>query len=370
MQGRGFKLHRLLIPFSFLYGIGVKIRNLMFDWGILPSEEYPVPVISIGNLAVGGTGKTPHTEYIIRLLKDKYRLAVLSRGYKRKTNGFILASDSSTGETIGDEPFQMKLKFPQIIVAVDNNRRRGISSLLQLPDNEKPEVILLDDAYQHRYVKPSFSILISDFNRLFYKDMLLPAGLLREPKEEKSRADVVIVSKCPPGLQPIDFRIIGDELRLMAYQHLFFTHIVYGELQPVFPQEAELTFKHQNILKDDQVLLVAGIASSELFIEEVKKQSDKVSTVIFPDHQSFGRKEIKKIRDAFDRIISLDKYIVMTEKDAARLIKNPLLPEDLKSVLYYLPIEVDFIAKPTKSLARLIEHHIITIQQNTILKHK
>lgn len=164
--GDSFKLYYWLSPLSLLYGIAVKVRNLLFDWGVLPSKEYPVPVISIGNLAVGGTGKTPHIEYLIRLLRHKYKLAVLSRGYKRSTSGFILADGNSSGRTIGDEPFQMKRKFPEITVAVDSNRRRGISNLLQLPAGEKPEVILLDDAYQHRYVRPSFSILTTDYHRL------------------------------------------------------------------------------------------------------------------------------------------------------------------------------------------------------------
>jgi len=364
--GRTFKINYLLAPFSFLYGIGVVIRNWLFDWGILPSEEYPVPIISIGNLAVGGTGKTPHTEYLIHLLKDKYKLAVLSRGYKRKTKGFILSNDTSTSLTIGDEPYQIKMKFPEILVAVDSNRRRGIKNLLDLPADRKPEVILLDDAFQHRYVKPSFSILTTDYHRMFQWDMLLPAGRLREPEKGKARADVVIVTKCPDHLKPIDYRIIEDKMNLLSHQRIFFTHIVYGDLKPVFPMEVDLLTKH-TILKDDKILLVAGIASSDLFVEEVKRRSDHVTTMIYPDHHVFDKQDIRKIKETFSRISSPDKYLVVTEKDAARLQNNPLVPEEWMDCLFYLPITIDFNIKPTISLDSMIENHIITLKRNIIL---
>lgn len=365
--GRTFKIYYLLAPLSLFYGIGVKIRNLLFDWGFLPSKEYPVPVISIGNLAVGGTGKTPHTEYVIRLLKKKYRPAVLSRGYKRQTGGYILADNKSTSRTIGDEPFQIKLKFPDVIVAVDSNRRRGIRNLLQLPAGERPDVIILDDAYQHRYVRPSFSILTTDYHRLFYKDMLLPAGRLRESKGGRKRANAVVVTKCPSDLQPIDFRIIEDRMELVSYQHIFFSHIIYDELEPVFRSYAD-TFTRRKITKEDNVLLIAGIASSGPFVEEVKRQAGVVTTMIFPDHHSFERQDLIKIKDTFDRIASLDKYILMTEKDAARMLDNPSVPEDLKSMLYYLPIRVGFISKPIIPLSDMIENHITSFKRNIILK--
>lgn len=172
------RLHRRLAPFSFLYGIGVGLRNMLFDWNVLPSEHFPIPVICIGNLSVGGTGKTPHTEYLIRLLKTKYRVAVLSRGYKRRSSGFVLATATTSARDLGDEPYQMKHKFPDVQVAVDTDRRRGIRNLLRLPEEERPEIILLDDAFQHRYVSPSFSIVLTDVHRLFYEDRLLPVGLL------------------------------------------------------------------------------------------------------------------------------------------------------------------------------------------------
>ena len=202
------KLNCYLSPLSFLYGIGVWLRNRLFDRDILHSEQYSIPLICIGNLSVGGTGKTPHTEYIIRLLKDKYRVAVLSRGYKRQTSGFVLAGSECSSSEIGDEPFQMKNKFPDILVAVDANRRRGIRNLLSLPEQEKPEVILLDDAYQHRYVRPSLSIVLTDYHRLFYHDKLMPVGRLREPISNINRADIVVVTKCCKDMMPMDFCFI------------------------------------------------------------------------------------------------------------------------------------------------------------------
>lgn len=230
------KINSYLAPLSFLYGIGVWLRNRLFDWGILHSEQYPVPVICIGNLSVGGTGKTPHTEYIVRLLKDKYRIAVLSRGYKRKTSGFILADSGSSSLEIGDEPFQMKNKFPDILVAVDADRRRGIQHLLSLPEKDKPEVILLDDAYQHRYVHPSLSIVLSDYHRLFYNDKLMPAGYLREPVSNINRTDIVVVTKCDKDMKPIDFRIIEENMKLRAHQLLFLPALFMEKSNRYFPR--------------------------------------------------------------------------------------------------------------------------------------
>ena len=317
------KLNSYLAPLSFLYGIGIWLRNRLFDWGILHSEQYSIPVICIGNLSVGGTGKTPHTEYIIRLLKDKYRIAVLSRGYKRKTSGFILADSESSSLEIGDEPFQMKNKFPDILVAVDANRRRGIQNLLSLPEKDRPEVILLDDAYQHRYVHPSLSIVLSDYHRLFYNDKLMPTGHLREPISNINRTDIVVVTKCDEDMKPIDFRIIEENMKLRAHQLLFFTSIVYGEVKPVFPSEARF-LNHKNIGKEDDILLISGIAVPTPFIREAEKYSNKVLPVVFPDHHTFSKSDFKKLDVIFEKMTSPGKLILVTEKDAARLKNSPL----------------------------------------------
>lgn len=359
------KKHSLLSPISFLYGIGVRFRNQLFDWGGLPTESYPIPIICIGNLAVGGTGKTPHTEYIIRLLKDSHRIAVLSRGYKRKTSGFILANNQNTSIEIGDEPYQMKRKFPDILVAVDANRRRGISNLLALPNDQRPEIILLDDAYQHRYVTPSLSIVLTDYHRLFYIDKLLPAGLLREPVNGIRRADIVIVTKCEEDMKPIEYRIIEENMKLLAHQSIHFTHITYGEIEPVFASQAK-PLTRKDIRQGEELLVLSGIASPGSFIKEASKLSEKVTPLIFPDHHNFGKSDIRRIKSAFESMSSSDKYILTTEKDAARLSDNPYIPEEWKAYMYYLPITIEFCLE--KRFDDEIRKHITTFQRDHILR--
>ncbi|MDR1646127.1 MAG: tetraacyldisaccharide 4'-kinase [Tannerellaceae bacterium] len=364
MPEKTFKLYPLLSPLSFLYGIITETRNILFNWGILPAEEYPVPVISVGNLSIGGTGKTPHTEYLVRLLKSTYRVGILSRGYKRRTKGFLLAGDNDTARTIGDEPYQMKRKFPDILVAVDSNRRRGIRNMLALPADRRPDVILLDDAFQHRYVTPSLSILLTDYNRLFYQDRLLPSGFLRESKTNMRRADVIIVSKCEAGLHPIDFRIIENEMKLLPFQHLYFTRIAYGETAPLFP--AHTGEAGNDPAAGDEVLLLAGIASPTLFVKEAERRFKKVVPLIFPDHHTFDKQDIRKIKETFARLDSPDKFILVTEKDAVRLLHNPLVSDDWKRVIYYLPITIDFCTETPLSFDNCIKNHIITFQRSKI----
>ncbi|MDR1918668.1 MAG: tetraacyldisaccharide 4'-kinase [Tannerellaceae bacterium] len=361
-----FKLHYLLAPLSFIYGCVVGVRNLLFNWGILPSKEYPVPVISLGNLAIGGTGKTPHTEYLINLLGKQYKLGVLSRGYKRSTRGFILAGDEDTALTIGDEPYQMKRKFPHVCIAVDGNRGRGIRNLLALPDEQRPDIILLDDAFQHRYVSPSLSILLTDYNRLFYQDKLLPFGYLREAKGNMRRAHVIIATKCAEDLLPIDFRIIESEMGLQPYQHVYFTRITYGKTKPVFPVYTDHIPEGNFLNADNEVLLLAGIASPTLFIREAQQRFKKVTSLVFPDHHSFDKQDIRKIKETFNRLDSPDKFILVTEKDAARLLHNPLIPDEWKKLIYYLPITIDFCTETNLSFDDCIQNHIITFQRNNI----
>lgn len=357
------KLRNYLFPFSFLYGIGVRLRNQLFDWGVLSTRQFPVPVICIGNLAVGGTGKTPHTEYIIRILKDQFRVAVLSRGYKRKSSGFILATELSTSQEIGDEPYQIKRKYPDILVAVDANRHRGICNLLDLPKEQMPEVILLDDAFQHRYVAPSLSVVLTDYQRLFYYDRLMPVGLLREPASAIRRADMVIVTKCKDKLKPIDYRIIEENMKLLAHQTLHFTHITYGEIQPLFPNVAK-SIKRKDIRKEDDILLISGIASPVHFISEMNNYSDRIQTINYPDHHAFSKSDFKRMKEIFNKMASPGKMIIITEKDAARMQNDPHLPEEWKQSLYYLPIEVEFCLD--RNFETEIKKHIITFQKNTI----
>ena len=367
-MSKHFKIQKALLPLSFIYGLIVGIRNKLFDWGILPSEEFSVPVISIGNLSVGGTGKTPHTEYLIRLLSKKYKIAVLSRGYKRKTNGFVLAEGNVNSHQIGDEPYQMFRKFPEITVAVDSNRRQGIKQLLSLPNEKRPEIILLDDAFQHRYVRPSLSILLSDSNRLYYKDALLPAGRLRETAKNNLRAQVVIITKCSESFMQADYKVVTKELNLAPYQQLFFTSYKYAQIMPVFPEYSsnELTLQSFDN-KNCSVLLVTGIANPKGLINQVEGYTSHLSTLIYADHHDFTYRDIQQINSMFNQLQGAKKLIITTEKDAVRLIDNEYLPSELKPVIYYLPIEVVFNLDQEELFIQNIENHVTKFKRNRIL---
>src|SRR5574344_2316177 len=252
-EGDFIHINDWLLPLSWLYGIGVGFRNKLFELGVLKQHSYDLPIISVGNITVGGSGKTPHVEYLIRLLQGHVNIAVLSRGYKRKTHGYILADENSTMKDIGDEPFQMKKKFSGINVAVDHKRTRGIENIIH--DRKDTDVILLDDAFQHRYVKPGINILLVDYHRLIIYDKLLPAGRLREPQSGKSRANIVIVTKCPSDIKPMEVRVLIKAMSLFPYQQLYFTTLNYGNLQGIFNDEVNpLT----DIKKDNHILLLTG----------------------------------------------------------------------------------------------------------------
>lgn len=347
-------INKWLLPFSWLYGFGVYIRNKFFDWDIFKREEFDIPVICIGNITAGGTGKTPHTEYLIRFLKDKYRVGVLSRGYKRKSKGFVLATSESTNLELGDESYQIKRKFPEITVAVDGNRRRGIKELLSL-DNP-PEIILLDDAFQHRYVKPSYTIILSDFNRPVYEDTLLPAGRLREPASHIRDANIIIVTKCPGDLQPIDFRIISHDINAFPYQGLYFTQLSYNNLKPVFT-DANKELSLDNIHGKD-VLLVTGIASPDAIIKKLSEYTDKIDTITYPDHHNFRPKDMRYISARFKGMLSDNKIIIVTEKDAARFVLRDDIEEEIKENMYYLPVEVAFMNNDENYFNEKILKHV------------
>lgn len=356
MQEESPKITKSLLPLSFLFGMVVSTRNKLFDWGILPSESFDVPVICIGNLTVGGTGKTPHTEYLVSILSKKYKVAVLSRGYKRKTSGFVLANEKTGVREIGDEPFQIKNKFPESIVAVCESRRVGIRKLLEI--HPEIDVVLLDDAFQHRYVKPGLSILLMDYNRKIYEDRLLPAGRLREPLWSKERANIMIVTKSPAATKPMDIRIISKYLTLRPHQQLFFSSISYGRLYPVFPdrggQMRELTSIDK---KKESVLLVTGIASTKKLIADLEQYAENIVELNFPDHHNFDKKDIALIDQKFHQIHGDKKIILVTEKDAVRLQQTPMLSESMKQSMYYLPIEVTFLDNKSEDFnAKIFEY--------------
>ncbi|MCR5473122.1 MAG: tetraacyldisaccharide 4'-kinase [Prevotella sp.] len=362
MEGDFIKTNRWLQPLSWFYGLGVRFRNTLFETGFLKSRSFSLPVISVGNITVGGTGKTPHVEYLIRLLQDHSRVAVLSRGYKRKSHGFQIANESSTARTIGDEPFQMKQKFPKVIVAVDKNRVHGIEALNQ--KYQDIDVILLDDAFQHRYVKPGINILLVDYHRLIIYDTLLPAGRLREPLTGKNRADMVIITKCPKDLKPMEYRVITKAMDLYPYQQIFFTTLEYGELTPLFKKEAPTV--NLDKLKDHNVLLLTGIASPRQMKEDLTPVVSKLSMLSFPDHHAFSQKDIEQISSEFTKLPS-PKCIVTTEKDAARIIGLEGLSKEIKENIYILPVRIKFMLNQEEKFNENIIGYVRKNSRNSIL---
>ena len=344
MEGDLIKTRDWLSPLSWLYGLAVSLRNWLFNVGLLHQQSYDIPVIAVGNITVGGTGKTPHVEYLVRLLHKLTKVAVLSRGYKRRSKGYVLADDSSTALTIGDEPYQMTRKFKDIYVAVDANRREGIARLTTDESTNDVGVILLDDAFQHRYVKPGINILLVDYHRLIIYDKLLPAGRLREPLSGKRRADFVIVTKCPADLKPMDIRVLTKAMGLYPYQELFFTTMEYGELYPLFEGSNDEPPK----LKGHNVLMLTGIASPEEMESDIKIKCRSLTTMTFRDHHVFTPKDIEAISDAFAQMDS-PKIIVTTEKDSTRLLQAKLT-DAIKSALYVLPIQVRFMLNQDEEL--------------------
>jgi tetraacyldisaccharide 4'-kinase len=364
-----FNINKSLLPLSWLYGLVVELRNRLFDWQILPCETFSVPVISTGNLVAGGTGKTPLTEYLIRLLSRKYKVAVLSRGYKRKSKGFILADENASAENIGDEPYQMFRKFPSVLVAVDANRRRGIRNLLNLASPQRPEIILLDDAFQHRYVAPLLSILLTDYNRLFCEDELLPAGRLREPQKNKKRAQIILVTKCPAAMKQTAYQEINEKLKLLPGQKLFFTSCKYKSLLPVFSESNPVKKESIDRLKKEgySAVLLAGLANPSGLIRYLNNYILDLHPLIYPDHHAFNRKDLRKLSETFERIKNTKKIIITSEKDAVRLFGCPGIPVAIKSVLFYLPIEVVFNPDKEDLFIQTIENHVKTFERNRIL---
>ena len=363
-MNEGFvKINKWLLPFSWLYGIGVRIRNKLFDFNILKSKVYDIPVIAVGNISVGGTGKTPHVEYLIRLLKSQAKVAVLSRGYKRKTKGFVLADENSTVRDIGDEPFQMKRKFPDIYVAVDEKRCDGIERLITDEQTKETDVILLDDAFQHRYVKPGINILLVDYHRQLIHDKLLPAGSMREHKEGKNRADIVIITKCPESLRPMDFRVITKAMNLYPYQTLLFTTIEYDNLQPMYCGESRPL---DSIERNEHVLLLTGIASPQYLISDLEKYSNHITPLSFGDHHQFTPKDIEKINQQFDELPS-PKLIITTEKDTVRLLGMEGLSDQVRHHIYTLPVRVKFLLEQEETFNNKITSYVHKNSRHSIL---
>lgn len=363
MEGDFIKINEWMLPLSWLYGLGVRLRNQLFEFGILKSRSFDVPVISVGNITVGGSGKTPHVEYLISLLKDKMKVAVLSRGYKRKSKGYMLAAKDTEMRLIGDEPYQMKKKFKDIYVAVDKNRCHGIERITNDEETKNTDVILLDDAYQHRYVKPGVNILLVDYHRLIIYDKLLPAGRLREPQSGKSRADIVIITKCPKDLKPMEYRVIIKAMNLYPYQQLFFTTLEYDNLKPVYCGNDR---KLDSIRKDENILLLTGIASPKQMIYDLKPYSEKIIPLTYPDHHQFTKKDIERINEEFANMPS-PKMIITTEKDNSRLFGMDGLSDEVRHNMYVLPVRIKFMLEQEEEFNHKIISYVQKNSRNSIL---
>ena len=364
MEGDLINTNKALQPLSWLYGLGVNFRNMLFEMGILKSRSFDVPVISVGNITVGGTGKTPHVEYLIRLLKDNFKVAVLSRGYKRKTHGFLRADKNSTVRDIGDEPFQMKTKFPDITIAVDSKRTRGITQLTSGDKDSQPDVILLDDAFQHRYVKPGINIMLVDYHRLIIYDKLLPSGRLREPVKSKDRADIVIITKCPTDMKPMEYRVITKAMSLYPYQQLFFSTHEYEPLRPAFQNNQ--TNRSIQSLQNHHVLLLSGIASPEQMLIDLQERAGQITPLSFSDHHNFSKKDIMQINEVFAGLPP-PKVIITTEKDETRLLNTEGLSDEVKRSLYVLPVRIRFMLDQEETFNKNIISYVRKNSRNSIL---
>jgi tetraacyldisaccharide 4'-kinase len=307
------RLRYLLFPFSILYGVVISIRNRLFDKNILRSASFDLPLICVGNLSVGGTGKTPMVEYLIKLLYERFKVSTLSRGYKRKSKGFKIAGKNSTAVDIGDEPMQIHTKFPEITVAVANERVTAIPQLIF--ENPEIELIILDDAFQHREVKAGLNILLTAYNHLYPGDILLPAGNLRDEKRSSHRADIIVVTKSKSTLNEEEKNQIVQQINPLSHQKIYFSKIIYGDVYELF--NGKKAFLHA----DQSILLICGIADPQPVLEELNHKIKSLQLMKFPDHHSYNEEDIQKIKKQFLQISGNNKLILTTEKDAVRLKK-------------------------------------------------
>jgi len=324
----------IFLPIALVYGIVIRFRHFLFNVGILKSQTYNYPIIGVGNLVMGGSGKTPHIEDLVRLLSDEFKVTILSRGYGRKSKGYLKANQYSKYEDIGDEPMQYFRKFKKnLVVAVDGNRRRGIKFLME--DKDKHDLILMDDSYQHRFVKPGLSILLTDIQKLYKHDYLFPVGSLRDIRSAAKRADIVIVTKTHKVLSPITRRNVKSSLNLKPHQKLYFSYIKYGNFKPLFDND-----KVQIPRRLNTILLFTGIANPYPLQEYLRLKCSEFIAMDFPDHHQYTKADILSIIAKYDSFFTKNKIIVTTEKDAMRLTNSPYISKLKNMPVFYIPIEV------------------------------
>ncbi|MND41227.1 Tetraacyldisaccharide 4'-kinase [compost metagenome] len=329
----------LLLPFSLIYGLVVKLRNNFYDKGIFHSHEFDIPVIAVGNLEVGGAGKTPMIEYLVRLLSPEKKIATISRGYGRKTKGMIIADENSSAQEIGDEPMQFNTKFPEVTVVASENRVKAINTV-----KDDQQVILLDDAFQHRKVKAGFTILLLDYNRVGERSFLLPAGNMRESKAGMKRADVIVVTKAPKIFSPLDQRVVEAKIRPYFDKEIFYSYIHYGELQLLNKNSDVQQFTLSDITRKTEIILLTGIAKTKPLTDFLEVKTKNITHLKYLDHHKFTAKDVQKLADVYNSVSAAhggQKVIITTEKDAMRLMAPELETEVLQLPIHYIPIKAE-----------------------------
>ena len=339
---------------SAIYDLITEIRNYFFRKKILSSTSFPLPIISVGNLAVGGTGKTPHIEYLIRLLKNDFKLAVLSRGYGRKTSGFLSANINSSATNIGDEPLQIFSKFPEISVFVDEKRVHGVNEIIQL--QPETEIILLDDAYQHQYIKSGLSILLSEYELPFTRDFVMPYGRLREHKKNYNRADIIIVTKCPLDIKDAEFKRFTEEICPAENQEIYFSGIEYDDFYPAY-ENCKIEIDK---LKNTDAIILSGIDNPQTMINFIEKLVKSVEKITFADHHNFSIKDLKEIEKK-----SKEKIIITTEKDIARLKSLHNLSVNIKEKLLVLPIKIKILNNKEDVFNQKLKNYVSENSRNS-----
>ena len=340
----------LLAPAALLYKAGVTFRHRLFDWGILKSEKFDIPVICIGNITVGGTGKTPMAEMVIAYMSQMHRVALLSRGYGRRTKGYLEVKADSHYRDVGDEPLQIKLKFPDTVVAVCEKRAEGIRRIRA----EHPDVdlVIMDDGFQHRYVEPKVNIVMIDATRPVQHDRMLPLGTLRDLPEELHRAHYFVVTKCPEKMAPIDRRILRKVLIQVAYQRVYFTRFESFMPQPLFPDAAP----GEPLLQGQQVIALSGIGSPKPFLAALRGSYGVVAEMTLDDHHVYKVRDLNRLRELLDKFPGA--VIVTTEKDAVKLTNRAKIPEEIQRRIYYLPINISFIEDSATDFLQKLEEDV------------
>lgn len=348
----------LLAPFSWIYRMVITVRHKLFDAGVLKSRKFDIPVICIGNITVGGTGKTPFAEMLIRHFSDSYNVALLSRGYGRKTRGYLEVRTSTPSLRCGDEPKQIKLKFPEAVVVVCEHRVEGIERIRR--NHPEVNLIIMDDGFQHRKVDPKINIVLIDYTRPLHEDHLLPWGRLRDLPSQLHRAHFVCMTKCPPAMNALQQRITRKELSLYPYQCLFFTRVVSGTLQPIFPADAPPT-----VAAGTNVVAMAAIGNPSAFVQGLRNRFEVVDTILFNDHHTYRVADLARI----ERVIASSPegtVIVTTEKDAVKLTSARKIPADIRRRLYFMPIHISFVDNSKEDFLHKLEYDVRTNQTNRL----